>query len=35
MKIKIWKLCPEGAVREEGVREGWTLTVKKGEIIFV
>ena len=22
MKMKIWKLCPQGAVREEGVREG-------------
>ena len=32
MKMNIWKLCPQGAVREEGVREVWTLTVKKGEI---
>jgi hypothetical protein len=22
MKMKIWKLCPQGAVREGGVREG-------------
>jgi hypothetical protein len=21
-KMKIWKLCPQGAVRDEGVREG-------------
>jgi hypothetical protein len=34
MMMKIWKLCPQSAVREEGVLEGSTLMVKKGEIIF-
>jgi hypothetical protein len=35
MKMKIWKLYRQDAVREEGVREGYTLMVKKGEFIFV
>jgi hypothetical protein len=33
MKMKIWKLYSQDAVREEGVREGWILMVKKGELI--
>jgi hypothetical protein len=33
MKMKFWQLCPQDAVREEGVLEDLTLVLKKGEII--